>query len=133
MPAGDRQRIEKAGPVTARLREEFLAAHPDLDPAWRDAILVAPIEVFSPSADRYHGEMTPYDPADYAWSEAEVWGDDDYCRECIVAQPPDHRGNQAHFGWGLEQICHFQCGHQHHDDEVWLAASGQNILRQPAA
>jgi hypothetical protein len=118
MPAGDRARIAAAGPVTAHLRDAFLAARPDLDPDWRDAILAAPIEVYA--GGPYDSRLTPYNPADYPWSEAEVWAGSDCCSECVVARPPG-RGLAAHFGWSLEQTCHFQCGHKHHDDEVWIA------------
>jgi hypothetical protein len=115
--------LAEAKAETDRLRSVFLAAHPDLDPNLKWAIIDAPTQIcYTPPGNPYGpGELRPYDPADYAWTEDEVWaGVDDVCRECVVATPPGTSGACAHFGWSLMQTCHFQCGHEHHKDEVWI-------------
>jgi hypothetical protein len=107
---------------TDRLRRNFLAAHPDLDSNLKWAIVNAPTVVYhSPTGHPMDQAERPYDPADYAWTEDDLWaGTEDVCRECVVAVPPGS-GPAMHFGWSLMQTCHFQCGHEHHKDEVWYA------------
>lgn len=84
--------------------------------------MAAPIEVFRTSTGHpFDQHLAPYDPADYAWTEEAAWAAADCCRECVVARPPGHGGRAVHWGWGLEQVCRFRCGHRHHDDEVWIA------------
>lgn len=113
--AMDERRTVHHEAVSARLREEFLAAHPDLDERYVRAIREAPAEVFVSDSQ----EMTPYDPADYVWSAEELWAQTDYCRECCA--PAYATVVAAHFGWGLELTCGRVCGHAHHESEVWLA------------
>jgi hypothetical protein len=136
-----------AWPVTQRLREQFLAARPDLPPEYRQAILAAPTVVYERVEHSFDVQPVPYDPADYRWSEAEVRAaaSDECCWECYQPTPPEK--GRPWFGWTVHLVCNYlhdrwdgtwpslhdrwagtwpppkyvPCDHEHHKDEVWLA------------
>jgi len=88
---------------------------------WTDAqIARLPAETFNTlvqrEAHRFQGDE--YNPSRYQWGEPPTT---DVCRVCYAWRR--YPVGQRHFGFAWWRICDANCPHEHHRDEVWLAAS----------
>lgn len=100
------------------LRQRFLESRPDLPLEYRMAIIEAPTKVVGAVNDMQDPSWYPYDPADYAWSEDELWAEGK-CRECFIARPPGLI-RAMRFGWSLDIACDPRCDHEHHKGGVCI-------------